>query len=80
MFFFFTGDLRNENTGCRKDVTSVLFSIDQRYVDTGKMDLKIVLTFLKIVYIVREENPNSICTKFFFSKFFNHLMIEIQTP
>ena len=44
-FFFLIGDLRNENMGCRGDVTSVLFSVGQGYIDMGKMELKIVLVF-----------------------------------
>jgi hypothetical protein len=28
--------------GCREDVTSVLFSVDHRYIEVGKMELKIV--------------------------------------
>lgn len=35
-FFFLIGDLRNENTGYRGDVTSVLFSVGQGYIDMGK--------------------------------------------
>ena len=44
-FCFLIGDLRNENMGCRGDVTSVLFSVGQGYIDMGKMELKIVLVF-----------------------------------